>query len=497
MAAPGSLRTTSAEDFNLAAAAGSESMRKALDDISATISDATERPRWRQKEGNGFQKIYDQFLRTRADTVRWDAIRPPDAETIIPMSKLGGGLTPDQCRKIASKLCVLKLNGGLGTTMGCVGPKSTIEVTSHQTFLDLVVRQIQHLNKTLGVDVPLVLMNSFNTHDDTIKIIEKYQHQGVSIITFNQSRYPRIFQDSLLPEARDIKGGDESWYPPGHGDVYPALVDSGVLDKLLEMGKEYVFLANIDNLAATVNFEILDYMMEHGNEFIMEVTDKTRADIKGGTLIKYHGKSKLLEIAQVPKEHVSEFKSIKKFKIFNTNNLWISLKAIKRIVTDDSLKAIDIIQNPKAVKGVRYLQLETAAGAAIQFFEKAIGINVPRSRFLPVKSTSDLLAVQSDLYKLDHGTLVMNPERVFPSVPVVKLGDKYKYVSDYQKRLGGRINIIELDHLTISGDVYLGPNVTLKGTVIIVANEGERIDIPPGSILEDKVVTGNLRILDH
>jgi len=497
MATPGSLRTTSAEDFNLAAAAGSESMRKALDNIAATIPDTKERTAWRLKEGNGFQKLYDQFLRTRFDTVRWDAIRPPDAETIVPMSKMGSGLTPEQCRKIASKLAVLKLNGGLGTTMGCVGPKSTIEVTNHQTFLDLVVKQIQHLNKNLGVDVPLVLMNSFNTHADTIKIIEKYQHQGVSIITFNQSRYPRIFQDSLLPEAADISGGEESWYPPGHGDVYPSLVDSGVLDKLLAMGKEYIFLSNIDNLAATVSFDILDYMMEHGNEFIMEVTDKTRADIKGGTLIKYHGKSKLLEIAQVPKEHVSEFKSIKKFKIFNTNNLWISLKAIKRIVQDDTLKTIDIIQNPKAVKGVRYIQLETAAGAAIQFFEKAIGVNVPRSRFLPVKSTSDLLAVQSDLYKLDHGTLIMNPERVFPSVPVVKLGDKYKYVSDYQKRLGGKINILELDHLTISGDVYLGPNVTLKGTVIIVANEGERIDIPPGAVLEDKVVTGNLRILDH
>lgn len=87
--------------------------------------------------------------------------------------------------------------------------------------------------------------------------------------------------------------------------------------------------------------------MEHGNEFVMEVTDKTRADVKGGTLIKYHGKSKLLEIAQVPKEHVSEFKSIKKFKIFNTNNLWISLKAIKRVVEQDLLKSMDIIQNPK------------------------------------------------------------------------------------------------------------------------------------------------------
>jgi len=340
-------------------------------------------------------------------------------------------------------------------------------------------------------------MNSFNTHADTLKIIEKYVHQGVDIATFNQSRYPRIFQDSLLPEATDIEGGDESWYPPGHGDIYSSIVESGVLQQLLAQGKEYVFISNIDNLAATVHFGILNYMMDNKNEFIMEVTDKTRADIKGGTLIKYHGKSKLLEIAQVPKEHVGEFKSVKKFKIFNTNNLWVSLKAIQRIVSDNSLKTIDIIQNPKAVKGVRYLQLETAAGAAIQFFNNAIGINVPRSRFLPVKSTSDLFVVQSDLYKLDHGTLLMNPERVFMTVPVVKLGGEFKYVSDYLKRLGGKINILELDHLTISGDVYLGNNVTLRGTVIIVANEGEHIDIPPGAVLEDKVVTGHLRILDH
>jgi len=363
--------------------------------------------------------------------------------------------------------------------------------------LDLVVKQIQHLNKSLGVKVPLVLMNSFNTHSDTLKIIEKYNHQGVDIINFNQSRYPRIFQDSLLPEAKDIAGGDESWYPPGHGDVYPSIVDSGVLDKLLAMGKEYIFVSNIDNLAATVSFDILDYIIEHGCEFVMEVTDKTLADVKGGTLIKYQGKVKLLELAQVPKEHVGEFKSIKKFKIFNTNNLWINLKSIKRVISQDLLRNIDIIQNPKSVKNMRYLQLETAAGAAIQFFERAIGINVPRSRFLPVKSTSDLFVVQSDLYKLEHGTLILNPERVFPSVPVVKLGTEFKFVSDYQKRLGGKTNIIELDHLTISGDVYLGNNVTLKGTVIMVANEGSRIDIPGGSVLEDKVVTGHLRILDH
>jgi len=345
--------------------------------------------------------------------------------------------------------------------------------------------------------VPLLLMNSFNTHEDTEKLIEKYNLNQVTIQTFNQSQFPRIVRDTLLPLPKDAVGNLEDWYPPGHGDIYPSLLNSGLLDKLLASGKEYLFISNVDNLAATVDFDILAHMEESKAEFLMEVTDKSRADIKGGTLITYHGKVKLLEIAQVPKQYVPEFQSIKKFKIFNTNNLWVDLRAVKRVVTSRALKDIDIIANPKVVEGIPIIQLETAAGAAIQFFQNAHGINVPRSRFLPVKNTSDLFLLQSDLYSVQNGTLIVNPLRPFPTVPVVKLGDKFKYVSDYNRRLGGKVNLLELDQLTISGDVTLGRDITLKGMVIVVANDGCRIDIPNGSVLEDKVVTGNLRILDH
>jgi len=263
------------------------------------------------------------------------------------------------------------------------------------------------------------------------------------------------------------------------------------------MGKKYLFVSNVDNLGATVNFNILKYVAKNDIDFLMEVTDKTRADIKGGTLIKYSGAIKLLEVAQVPKQHIPEFQSIKKFKIFNTNNLWIKISAIADVVKSGKLKDIDIIANPKTVRGTNIIQLETAAGAAIQFFNNARGINVPRNRFLPVKATSDLFILQSDLYSIHDGTLIMNPLRPYPSVPIVKLGQNFKNVSDYQRRLGGKVNILELDQLTISGDVTLGRDVVLKGTVIIVANDGCRIDIPNNAVLEDKVVTGNVRILDH
>jgi UTP--glucose-1-phosphate uridylyltransferase len=430
--------------------------------------------------------------------VRWDAIQPPDQELIIPMAKIPEA-NADEKKVLASELAVLKLNGGLGTSMGCKGPKSAIEVRSNETFLDLTVKQIQYLNKQCGSDatVPLVLMNSFNTHEDTAKLLEKYTGGGVTFLTFNQSRFPRIVKDSFVPYPKTLDGDIEEWYPPGHGDIYQAIVNSGVLDQLLKMGKKYLFVSNVDNLGATVNFNILKYVAQEKIDFLMEVTDKTRADIKGGTLIKYNGAIKLLEVAQVPKQHIPEFQSIKKFKIFNTNNLWIKISAIADVVKAGSLRDIDIIANPKVLKGTSVIQFETAAGAAIQFFKNARGINVPRNRFLPVKATSDLFILQSDLYSTENGTLVMNPLRPFPSVPIVKLGAHYKNVSDYQRRLGGKVNILELDQLTISGDVTLGRDVVLKGTVIIVANDGCRIDIPNNSVLEDKVVTGNVRILDH
>lgn len=490
------IRQSSSDYYNLQAQASKTGMAKALQDLSTTLQNENEKTKFIDETVKGTQTLFERYLETRHQTVSWEAIQPPDKDLIIPMSNLSLA-TPEEVKELARKLVVLKLNGGLGTSMGCVGPKSIIEVRSNETFLDLTVKQIQHLNKLTGVDVPLVLMNSFNTHDDTVKILEKYNLGGVTFLTFNQSKYPRIVKDSLLPFPKTIDGDIEEWYPPGHGDIYPSIFNSGVLDKLLAMGKEYIFVSNVDNLGATVSFDILKHMISSGGEYIMEVTDKTRADIKGGTLIKYHGQIKLLELAQVPKQHVPEFQSIKKFKIFNTNNLWINLKAIKHVLESGDLSKIDIIANPKVVNGTSVLQLETAAGAAIQFFKKAHGINVPRNRFLPVKSTSDLFIIQSDLYSTHNGNLVMNPNRPFPSVPIVKLGLKFKNVSDYQRRLGGKVNILELDQLTISGDVTLGRDVVLKGTVIIVANDGCRIDIPNGSVLEDKVVTGNLRVLDH
>lgn len=447
-------------------------------------------PQISENEKSGCINLVARYLSGEAQYIEWSKIQTPTDEVVVPYDSLAP--TPEdpvETKKLLDKLVVLKLNGGLGTTMGCTGPKSVIEVRNGLTFLDLIVVQIESLNSKYGCSVPLLLMNSFNTHDDTQKIVEKYANSNIEIHTFNQSQYPRLVVEDLMPLPSKGNTSKDGWYPPGHGDVFPSLRNSGKLDALLSQGKEYVFVANSDNLGAVVDLKILNHLIRNKNEYCMEVTPKTLADVKGGTLISYEGKVQLLEIAQVPDEHVNEFKSIEKFKIFNTNNLWVNLSAIKRLVEADALK-MEIIPNPKEVDGIKVLQLETAAGAAIKFFDNAIGINVPRSRFLPVKATSDLLLVQSDLYTLNDGFVIRNPARANPANPSIDLGPEFKKVANFLSRFKSIPSILKLDSLKVTGDVWFGVGVVLKGKVVITAKSGVKLEIPDGAVIENKEING-------
>jgi UTP--glucose-1-phosphate uridylyltransferase len=279
-------------------------MREELNRMAAGVADEAEKKQF-QNEMSNFHELFTRYLQEKSSrhSLDWKAVKSPSTDKIIPYANL----TPpsaEQTKIQMSKLAVLKLNGGLGTTMGCVGPKSAIEVRDGMSFLDMTVRQIGFLNKEHKVQVPLILMNSFNTDSETARIIQKYNSNDTKIMTFNQSRFPRIQKESHLPLPHDAKGTCGDWYPPGHGDLFEALHHSGTLDALLAEGKEYLFVSNVDNLGATVDLNIMNHFVQSQTEFIMEVTDKTKADIKGGTLIEYENTIRLLEIAQVPKEHV-------------------------------------------------------------------------------------------------------------------------------------------------------------------------------------------------
>ncbi|MFH4980234.1 hypothetical protein AB6A40_006943 [Gnathostoma spinigerum] len=287
-----------------------------------------------------------------------------------------------------------------------------------------------------------------------------------------------------------------SWYPPGHGNVFHSMDYCGLLDNLIDQGRDICFISNIDNMGATVDLKIAKKMIDSDIDYLMEVTEKTAADTKGGTLIKIYGKPMHLEMPQVPKDHIDEFCSMRTFKLFNTNNIWVNLKAVKRKLPTMSM---EIIVNKKTLRtGEKVVQLETSVGGAIRNFDKVCNVRVSRARFLPVKKTQDLLAVMSNLYEVDPEFNVhLRIDRPIPYAPSIKLSDHFNSLQDFLRRFPTVPDLRDLIRLKIDGDVCFGTNVVLKGDVIIVADEGHHLSIPSMSFIDNKFVTGRLQLREN
>ena len=476
-------------------------MREALAKLAATAKSEEDRARF-ERDMKTFEVMFKRYLEIvktpGGEYVDWDSVKSPAPEMIKPLEGLPQP-APEEVKALLGKLAVVKLNGGLGTTMGCTGPKSLVEAHHGKTFLDLIVEQLQELNRAHGVDVPLVLLCSFNTYRETCAVLPKYAKSGVRVLTYQQSTHPRFDAATLLPVAEELYARDDQWYPPGHVEVFPYLVSSGVYDTLAKEGKEYIFVSNVDNLGALVDLAILKHVHEQQLDFAVEVTPKTLLDVKGGTLIDQHGQLRLLEIAQVPREHIPDFESLRKFSIFNTNNMWARMSAIKGVVDSGRIYTdLDLIVNRKPYgRGQTVVQLEIASAASISFFPRSVGICVPRSRFLPVKGTSDLFLLQSNLFDFVAGAARQNPARLQAcgtmALPRARFSAEFRAVKDYLARFPqGVPDIVGLEDLVVSGDVTFGKGVVLRGHVVIVAPPGSKIAIPPGAVLENKLVQGNL-----
>jgi UTP--glucose-1-phosphate uridylyltransferase len=431
-----------------------------------------------------FLRLYERFCEGPSRIDDWESVRTPDENFLVPYASLKNP-DPTAIQRDLAKVAVCKLNGGLGTSMGCQSPKSTIIVRDHKSFLDLIVDQLCEVEREFGVQVPLILMNSFYTHEDTQKVIEKY-HGRMKINSFQQNRFPRLLEDSRQPLSEE-EFGREAWYPPGHGDFYSCIYDMGLLDRLLEEGREVLFVANADNLGAVIDPGILHHILENDIPFLIEMTPKTPADVKGGTIYQEGNRVRLLEIASVPEEHKEEFCSQRKFKVFNTNNIWINLRHLREQLEKGPLD-LKVIVNRKSLAGKNIVQLETAIGSAVECFPGAVGLTVSRDRFMPVKKTDDLLLVQSDLFILNKGHLARNPDRKQVELPSIKLGECFTDLQDYQERIPNIPGLLDLDSLEVEGDVRFGKGVQLKGKINLSALNDKPLLIPDGSILENETV---------
>jgi UTP--glucose-1-phosphate uridylyltransferase len=436
-----------------------------------------------------FKRNFAQLLSGSTGTITRDEIDAvddvPDAESLNEYATHG--------RAALAHAVVIKLNGGLGTSMGLERAKSLIPVKNGLRFIDIIARQMEQLRQRAGHPVPLLLMNSEHTREDSLSALAA--HPGLAgdlPPDFLQHRVPKVLADDLSP-ARCEENPELEWCPPGHGDIYTALVTSDLLALLLDKRIEYAFISNADNLGAVMDAGILGYFAREELPFMMEVADRTPADRKGGHLARRKdGRLTLRELAQCPDAEREEFQDIALYRHFNTNNLWVNLRALRSALDrHHGLLPLPLIRNKKTLdprdpSSPAVYQLETAMGAAISLFDRAVALRVPRTRFTPVKTSDDLLGIWSDAYTLTEDfRIIPNPARTLPHLDVVLDRRYYRFVSQLEERFPyGAPSLLQCASLRIDGDVRFGTGIVCRGSVQLRAGEGQVLEIADDIILE-------------
>ncbi|MBN2279268.1 MAG: UTP--glucose-1-phosphate uridylyltransferase [Candidatus Marinimicrobia bacterium] len=418
-----------------------------------------------------FMTNYEKFINGHSSLISKINIKNPD--NILNLNDI-----PQKYGSFGEKALpgtvMIKLNGGLGTSMGLKKAKSLLVVKNRLTFLDIIARQSEAYN------VPLILMNSFNTQKESIELLKKYKKLNTQKLPleFLQNKVPKIGLASKGPVLYE-KDENLEWCPPGHGDIFISLLTSDTLEKLLNVGIEYAFISNADNLGATMDLKILGYFSEKKIPFLMEVAERTESDKKGGHLAENkQGCLILREVAQCPMDELDDFQNFSKYTYFNTNNIWVNLKSLrKKFAEKDNNLDLPLIINTKTVdprdeNSEKVVQLETAMGSAIEIFDKAEAVCVPRSRFIPVKKTEDLLKIQSNLYKLDKKCNLVPQNTDVINRLIIELDDKYyKLIDDFQANFGeAEIDFIDCYSLKIKGKICLKGKYKFVGNVEIMGN---------------------------
>ena len=449
-----------------------------------------------QKEGlqplviETFAHYYKKLLTGETGLVYDREIQPVAARDIEDFKNLAEYAAAGQ--RAFDQSVRIVLNGGLGTTMGLTGPKSLIEAKNGKTFLEIILKQAENSG------IQLALMNSFNTHDETLSALSKL-NASPAPLQFLQHKFPKIRQQDLAPAVWP-QNPELEWNPPGHGDVFTALNTSGMLKQLLENGIRYAFIHNLDNLGARMEESLLGYFAAHGFAFMMEVAEKTPADIKGGHLARHQsGRLLLREAAQCPRDEIAAFQDITRYGFFNTNNIWINLTSLQTLFEKEHTMNLPMILNPKTVDprnegSPPVFQIETAMGAAISLFDDTTAVRVPRSRFFPVKSCNDLLALRSDCYVMgEMNDLKINPKRLSAG-----RGDTIKIRLD--PNFYGKIDLMEArfhqglpslvncESLNIDGDVCFESDVAIKGSVTIKNSQNSAAVIKKGTVIDQDIV---------
>jgi len=433
-----------------------------------------------------FSHYYQQILLGDKGLLPEKEILPVDPSSIKKFDQLTDYRSSGQ--NALPKAVKIILNGGLGTSMGLLGPKSTLRVKNNLSFLDILLRQAEMAN------VKLVLMNSFSTHETSVKVLNELNPPNPPLL-FCQHMFPKVLRKNLAP-AQSPENPDLEWNPPGHGDIFIAMYTSGILNQLLDNGIRYALITNTDNLGATLDESLLGFFADKNLPFMMEVAVRSPADKKGGHLAySKAGHFVLREIAQCPENELSKFQDIQLHCFFNTNNIWLNLEALQEKIQDLGFLPLPLILNPKTLdpreeNSPPVFQIETAMGSAISMFPEAIPVKVPSERFHPVKKCDDLLAIRSDCYYLDNEyKLQINPARSYERIKIELDPAYYTKIDQLNKRFPyGAPSLVHCRSLCIRGNVCFEKGVVLKGDVLIENCGTSQAVVNQGSVIEGNFI---------
>jgi len=429
-----------------------------------------------------FAHYYRQLEHGETGIIREDSIEPHDMESIDDV-EVGDEAASDAI----GATVVIKLNGGLGTSMGMDRAKSLLCVRRGLSFLDVIARQVLHLRREFGATLPLVFMNSFRTSADTLAALARYDDLAVAglPLEFLQNKEPKLRLDDLTPAGWPRDPALE-WCPPGHGDIYTALMATGLLEKMIAAGYRYAFVSNSDNLGAVPDARVAGWFAESGAPFAIEAVRRTASDRKGGHFARRKGDGRIVlrETAQTAKGDREALGDLDRHRFSSTNNLWFDLERMRHeIERRDGILGLPLIRNvkhldPSDTSSPEVIQIETAMGAAIEVFPDALTIEVGRDRFVPVKTTNDLLVLRSDAYDLRTDFVL---DQVAHDVPFVDLDSHYKVVDEFDKRFpAGVPSLKDATSLVVNGDWSFGAGVRVQGTATLDGDHGR---VEAGAVL--------------
>ena len=426
-----------------------------------------------------FSDYYHQLESGQTGLIREDTIDP----LLDPPMLADVAIDEAEAREAFDKTVIIKLNGGLGTSMGLDKAKNLLPVRDGMTFLGIIVKQVLAAREKYGVRLPLLFMNSFRTAADTEAALAPYPELSVDGLPlgFVQNREPKLTADTLEPVEWPADPELE-WCPPGHGDLYIALSASGILDKLVDAGYRYACVANGDNLGSAPNPQLAGWFAQSGAPYAAEVCRRTINDRKGGHLAirKADGQLILRDTAQTAPEEMEFFTDEHRHPFFHTNNLWFDLVKLRdTLIERDSVLGLPMIRNEKTVDpadkaSTPVIQIESAMGAAVEVFEGATAICVGRDRFVPVKTTNELLLLRSDLYELDEDYLLRTTTDSTVKVDLDK--EHFKLVDDFTERMPQPVSLREASSFTVKGDWRFGSGVKAVGDVLLEASEPSTVE---------------------